>query len=76
MYYVGIDLGGTNIACGLVDVTGTLLTKKSCKTMANRPAEEIMADMATTEPMVISIRVPSPPVEGSSTPRLFSTVAL
>ncbi len=46
MYYIGIDLGGTNIACGLVDVTGKILVKKSCKTLAQRPASEIMADMA------------------------------
>ncbi|MBR2615945.1 MAG: ROK family protein [Clostridia bacterium] len=46
MYYIGIDLGGTNIACGLVDVSGKLLLKKSCKTGAHRPVEEIMSDMA------------------------------
>ena len=27
MYYIGIDLGGTNIACGIVDVNGKLLLK-------------------------------------------------
>ncbi|MBR7165691.1 MAG: ROK family protein [Clostridia bacterium] len=46
MYYIGIDLGGTNIACGLVNVEGKLLLKKSCKTGAQREAGEIMADMA------------------------------
>ena len=46
MYYIGIDLGGTNIACGIVDVNGKLLTKKSCKTGADRPVDEIMSDMA------------------------------
>ncbi len=45
MYYLGIDLGGTNIGCGLVDVNGKLLLKKSCKTGAQRAKEEIMADM-------------------------------
>jgi len=24
MYYIGIDLGGTNIACGLVSVSGEI----------------------------------------------------
>ena len=47
MYYIGIDLGGTNIVCGIVDVSGKLLMKKSCKTLALRKAEEIMADMAS-----------------------------
>ena len=46
MYYIGIDLGGTNIVCGLVDVNGKILLKKKCKTKANRPAEEIVQDMA------------------------------
>jgi len=45
MYYIGIDLGGTNIACGLVSVSGELLVKKSCPTGAQRPADEIMSDM-------------------------------
>ncbi len=47
MYYIGIDLGGTNIACGLVSVSGEILVKKSCPTGASRPAEKIMADMAS-----------------------------
>ncbi|MBR2634682.1 MAG: ROK family protein [Clostridia bacterium] len=53
MYYIGIDLGGTNIACGLVDVSGKLILKKSCKTGAQRSAEEIMADMAALVESVI-----------------------
>ena len=32
--------------CGIVDVNGKILLKKSCKTGAQRPAEEIMTDMA------------------------------
>lgn len=46
MYYIGIDLGGTNIACGLVNEEGKILHKKSCKTGAKRPIEQIMTDMA------------------------------
>lgn len=45
-YYIGIDLGGTNIAVGLVDEKGSLLVKKSQPTMSGRKAEEIAADMA------------------------------
>ena len=44
-YYVGIDLGGTNIKAGIVDEKGTLLNKDSIKTMAERPMEEIITDM-------------------------------
>ena len=29
MYYIGIDLGGTNIATGLVNKTGEIILKKS-----------------------------------------------
>lgn len=45
-YYVGIDLGGTNIVAGVVDETYQILNKASMKTNCPRPAEEIAADMA------------------------------
>ena len=45
-YYVGIDLGGTNIVAGLVDENYRILGKVSRKTNRPRPAEEIAADMA------------------------------
>ena len=48
MKYIGIDLGGTNIAVGIVDADGQVLTKKSTKTHAERSADEIIADMAKT----------------------------
>ena len=43
---IGIDLGGTNIAAGAVTQDGRLLSKCSLPTGANRPAEEIVRDMA------------------------------
>ena len=46
MYRIGIDLGGTNIAAGLVDEKMSLVRKKSVPTGADRPGEEIVADMA------------------------------
>lgn len=46
MYYVGIDLGGTNIAVGIVTEDGKIIAKKSVKTLADRFFEEIIADMA------------------------------
>ena len=45
-YYIGIDLGGTNIVAGLVDENYRILKKVSRKTNRPRPAEEIAADMA------------------------------
>ncbi|MBR6484957.1 MAG: ROK family protein [Clostridiales bacterium] len=52
-YYVGIDLGGTNIKAGIVDSDGKLLNKDSIKTMAERPMEEIIHDMGTLALKVI-----------------------
>ena len=46
MVYVGIDLGGTNIAVGLVDDQGSILCKGSTPTLVSRPYEPIIADMA------------------------------
>ncbi len=45
-YYVGIDLGGTNIVAGLVDENYQILRKSSRKTNRPRPAEAIAQDMA------------------------------
>lgn len=45
MYYIGIDLGGTNIAAGIVDEAGKILAQGSTPTLATRPPEEITADM-------------------------------
>lgn len=45
-YYVGIDLGGTNIVAGVVDEDYKILAKASVKTNCPRPAEEIADDMA------------------------------
>jgi glucokinase len=45
MYYIGIDLGGTNIAAGVVDEDNKIIVKGSVPTKAQRPAEEIVADM-------------------------------
>lgn len=46
MYRIGVDLGGTNIAVGVVNEEGAIVAKKSIKTGASRPFAEIMKDMA------------------------------
>ena len=46
MYYLGIDLGGTNIAAGIVDENLTIVKKGSVPTLAQRPIDEVMTDMA------------------------------
>ncbi len=45
MYYIGIDLGGTNIAAGIVDKDFNIIKKDSVPTLAQRKSEEIVADM-------------------------------
>ncbi|MCR5353159.1 MAG: ROK family protein [Clostridiales bacterium] len=47
MYYIGVDLGGTNIAVGIVDENGKILRKGSVPTNAGRPGDEIVKDMAS-----------------------------
>ncbi len=46
MYSIGIDLGGTNIAVGIVTEEGKIVKKTSTPTGAERPFEEIFQDMA------------------------------
>ena len=45
-YYIGIDLGGTNIKAGVVNENYEIISKATTKTLLPRPAEEICADMA------------------------------
>jgi len=51
--YVGIDLGGTNIAAGVVDDYGKILVKDSTPTLGERTPEEIAEDMALLAKKVI-----------------------
>ncbi|MBR7099284.1 MAG: ROK family protein, partial [Clostridia bacterium] len=46
MYRIGIDLGGTNIAAGLVNESFEIIAKESTPTLVGRPSEEIVADIA------------------------------
>lgn len=54
MYYIGIDLGGTNIAAGLVDESGKILASLSIPTHAERDYKEIVKDMAELSKKVIA----------------------
>ncbi len=44
--YIGIDLGGTNIAVGLVDENNKIIAQDSTPTLAEREYTEIVKDMA------------------------------
>jgi len=43
--YIGIDLGGTNIALGIVDGQGNIMYEDSCVTGVGREPQEIIEDM-------------------------------
>ena len=43
--YIGVDLGGTNIAVGVVDENGRILHKGETPTGVGRPFEVIVKDM-------------------------------
>lgn len=53
MYYIGIDLGGTNIAVGLVTEDGKIIESMSIPTKAERDYTEIVADMAEVSKKVV-----------------------
>lgn len=46
MYNIGIDLGGTNIAIGIVDENYNIVLKDKVPTKTERPTSAIMDDMA------------------------------
>ena len=46
MYYLGIDLGGTNVASGVVDQNGEIVAKASVPTGADGTVDEIIKNIA------------------------------
>ena len=53
MYSIGIDLGGTNIAVGVVDENMKIIGRGKVKTRCPRPAAEIFDDIALAVEMAI-----------------------
>ncbi len=53
MYRVGIDLGGTNIVCGVVNEKYEIVGKGKVKTALPRPMNEIVDEMAKTVLMAV-----------------------
>ncbi len=47
MYFLGIDVGGTNISVGIVNEKGELIAKLSTPTMNGRNSDDILDDMAS-----------------------------
>ena len=47
MYRIGIDLGGTNIAAGIVDSNFKIIAKASTPTVVNEGADRVASDIST-----------------------------
>ena len=45
MYYIGVDLGGTHMAIGVVNPEGRIVAKAETPTLPERPYQELVADM-------------------------------
>jgi len=54
-YYLGIDLGGTNITAGVVDENCNLVFRFSEKTPQNKPVKETVAFIANTAKKAIEL---------------------
>ena len=52
-YYLGLDVGGTNMAAGVVDENYQIIAKENIPTHAGRTIEEITADMAEVSRMAV-----------------------
>ena len=53
MTRLGIDIGGTGVKLGVIDDTYTILEQTKIPTLADRPAEAIIADIAAAaEPLI------------------------
>lgn len=53
-YRIGVDLGGTNIAAGIVNENFEIVAQGSVPTLAGRPGEEIVKDIALVCKKVIA----------------------
>ena len=53
MYWIGIDLGGTNIVTGLVDENKNMIDREEVKTRVPRPVEAMADDMVRMVDMLL-----------------------
>jgi len=44
-FYIGVDIGGTNIKAGVTDGTGNIVGEAEMPTRANRPQEAVIGDI-------------------------------
>ena len=55
--YIGIDLGGTNIAAGIVREDGKIVVQSSVPTLSQRPTDEIVKDMVFLSKQLIKLEL-------------------
>ncbi|MCL2037220.1 MAG: ROK family protein [Oscillospiraceae bacterium] len=55
-YLIGIDIGGTNIACGIVDEQGVILHKQSIKTESEKGFEAVVANIAAVVREIMELK--------------------
>ncbi len=53
-YILGIDLGGTNIECGLVDRRGNIKVRKKCRTGKEKGAKTVLLNVLSVAREVVS----------------------
>lgn len=52
-YYLGIDLGGTGIKCGVVNENGKIIAGGSCPTRKGVAPDDVLADMAALAKSIV-----------------------
>ena len=66
MYYVGIDVGGTNLKAGVVDEQGKIISKVDCPTQVERGHEAVVESMARLALQAVEKAGELPFVEGEA----------
>ena len=80
-YYIGIDLGGTNIAAGVVDESCKIIARASTPTKRPRSCADISEDMAlrkvgaSSPPNCASMAVVSESIDTSAATKFTAFVA-
>ena len=54
MYRIGVDLGGTNIAAGIIDEKHRIVDQISVPTLAKRSEDEVIADICRTVDSILN----------------------
>ena len=53
-FYIGVDIGGTNINVGVTDGTGNIVGEAETPTGANRPQEAVIGDILSAADRAVS----------------------